>query len=231
VILLIISVLTSSAASTQTTILPTARAALSMGAYRALPRRFADIHPRYLTPTWATWGMGIASVVFYVGLTLVSENVLADSISATGLLIAFYYGLTGFACVWFYRRELRGRGLWTKGVLPGLGGLMLLVAFVLSSIDYAAVDAGSTTILGIGGVFVIGIGAIVLGAVLMFVYSRIAPAFFRGETLRPGTSDLLLRDERGGPRFGLPDTEENTVIAPDRSNLPPGQEPDDPPRS
>ena len=37
VILLIISVLTSSAASTQTTILPTARAALSMGAYRAIP--------------------------------------------------------------------------------------------------------------------------------------------------------------------------------------------------
>jgi amino acid transporter len=188
-VLLIVSVLTSSAASTQTTILPTARAALSMGAYRALPQRFADIHPRYLTPTWATWGMGIASVVFYVGLTLVSENVLADSISATGLLIAFYYGLTGFACVWFYRRELRGRGLWTKGVLPGLGGVMLLVAFVLSSIDYAAVDAGTTTLFGIGGVFVIGVGAIVLGAVLMLVYSRIAPAFFRGETLRPGTSN------------------------------------------
>ena len=66
VILLIISVLTSSAASTQTTILPTARAALSMGAYRAIPQRFARIHPRYLTPTWATWGMGIASIVFYV---------------------------------------------------------------------------------------------------------------------------------------------------------------------
>ncbi len=191
VVLLIISVLTSSAASTQTTILPTARAALSMGAYRAIPKRFADIHPRYLTPTWATWGMGIASIVFYVGLTLVSENVLADSISAVGLLIAFYYGLTGFACVWFYRRELHGRGLWTKGVLPGLGAVLLLVAFVLSSIDYAAVDAGSTTLFGIGGVFVIGIGALLLGAVLMLVYSRIAPPFFRGETLRPGTPDLL----------------------------------------
>ncbi|GAA5130757.1 APC family permease [Pseudonocardia adelaidensis] len=188
-ILLIISVLTSSAASTQTTILPTARAALSMGAYRALPKRFAEIHARYLTPTWATWGMGIASIVFYVGLTLVSGNVLADSISATGLLIAFYYGLTGFACVWFHRRELSGRGLWTKGVLPGLGGVMLLVAFALSSIDYASPDAGATTVFGIGGVFVIGIGAIVLGAVLMLVYSRIAPAFFRGETLRPGTPD------------------------------------------
>jgi amino acid transporter len=188
-ILLIISVLTSAAASTQTTILPTARAALSMGAYRAIPERFAEIHPRYLTPTWSTWGMGIASIVFYAGLTLVSENVLADSIAAVGLLIAFYYGLTGFACVWFHRRELRGRGLWTKGVLPGLGAVMLLVAFILSSADYAAVDAGSTVIFGIGGVFVIGIGAIVLGAVLMLVYSRVAPAFFRGETLRVGTSD------------------------------------------
>jgi amino acid transporter len=229
-LLLIISVLTSAAASTQTTILPTARAALSMGAYRAIPKRFAEIHARYLTPTWSTWGMGIASIVFYAGLTLVSENVLADSIAAVGLLIAFYYGLTGFACVWFYRKELRGRGLWTKGVLPGLGAVMLLVAFVLSSVDYAAVDAGSTVIFGIGGVFVIGIGALVLGAVLMLVYSRIAPAFFRGETLRPGTPDLLLHDERGGPHFGLPDSEESTVIAPDRSNLPPGQEPDDPPR-
>ena len=41
---------------------------------------------------------------------------------------------------------------------------------------------------GIGGVFVIGIGALVLGAVLMIVYSRIAPAYFRGETLVPGDS-------------------------------------------
>jgi amino acid transporter len=228
--LLILSVLTSAAASTQTTILPTARAALSMAAYRALPRRFAEIHPRYLTPTWATWGMGIASIVFYVGLTLVSQNVLADSIAAVGLLIAFYYGLTGFACVWFYRRELRGRSLWTKGVLPGLGAVLLLVAFVLSSIDYAAPDAGATTFFGIGGVFVIGIGALALGAVLMLIYSRAAPAFFRGETLRSGTPDVLLEHDTGGPHFGLPDSEENTVIAPDLSNLPPGQEPYDPRR-
>jgi amino acid transporter len=186
--LLIISVLTSSAASTQTTILPTARAALSMAAYRAIPPRFAVIHARYQTPTWATWGMGIASIAFYVVLTFVSTNVLADSISAVGLLIAFYYGLTGFACVWYYRRRLHGRDLWTKGVLPLLGALMLLAAFVLSSIDYAATDAGETSLFGIGGVFVVGIGALVIGAVLMVVYSRVAPAFFRGETLATAAS-------------------------------------------
>lgn len=229
VVLLIISVLTSSVASTQTTILPTARAALSMGAYRAIPRRFAGVHPRYLTPDYATWAMGIASIVFYVGLTLSSENVLADSISAVGLLIAFYYGLTGFACVWYYRKQLHGRDLWVKGVLPGLGGVMLLVAFVLSSIDYAAADAGATTVFGIGGVFLIGIGALLLGAVLMLIYSRMAPPFFRGETLQPGTADLLIGADDTVPHVRLPDSGDmSTVIAPDRSNLPPGQEPHEP---
>ena len=41
-----------------------------------------------------------------MGLTIVSENILFDSIAALGLMIAFYYGLTGFACVIYYRREL-----------------------------------------------------------------------------------------------------------------------------
>jgi amino acid transporter len=227
VILLIISVLTSSAASTQTTILPTARAALSMGAYRAIPQRFAKIHPRYLTPSFATWAMGIVSIVFYVGLTLISTNVLADSIAAVGLLIAFYYGLTGFACVWYYRRHLHGRNLWTKGVLPGLGGLLLLGAFVVASIGYANPDGGETTVLGIGGVFVIGIGALVLGGVLMLVYSRVNPPFFQGRTLVAGGFDLVL-PPAGAPTMGLPDSAERTVIAPDLSNLPPGQEPLDP---
>ena len=86
--------------------------------------------------------MGIVSIVFYVGLTLISTNVLADSIAAVGLLIAFYYGLTGFACVWYYRKHLQGRNLWTKGVLPGLGGLMLLGAFIQASITYASPDGG-----------------------------------------------------------------------------------------
>ena len=48
--LLILMVLTSAAASTQTTILPTARTTLSMAVYKALPASFARIHPRYLTP-------------------------------------------------------------------------------------------------------------------------------------------------------------------------------------
>ena len=56
--LLLVMVLSSAAASTQTTILPTARTTLSMAAYKAIPKSFAKIHPRFLTPTVSTIVMG-----------------------------------------------------------------------------------------------------------------------------------------------------------------------------
>ena len=48
--LLLLMVLSSAAASTQTTILPTARTTLSMAAYRAIPKSFAKIHPQLPDP-------------------------------------------------------------------------------------------------------------------------------------------------------------------------------------
>jgi amino acid transporter len=179
--LLIIATLTSAAASTQTTILPTARATLSMAVYRALPRVFARVHPRYLTPTVSTIAMGAASIAFYVALTAISGNVLADSIASIGLLIAFYYGLTGFACAWYFRRRLTrsARDLVLKGILPLLGGLVLLAAFIRSAVDMFAPDFGDTSFHGIGGVFLLGIGSLLLGAVLMVVTELAMPAFFR----------------------------------------------------
>src|SRR6185369_8962846 len=58
------SILTSASASTQTTILPTARTTLSMAVYKAIPAKFARIHPRFLTPTWSTIAMGVVSIAF-----------------------------------------------------------------------------------------------------------------------------------------------------------------------
>lgn len=196
--LLIVMVLTSAAASTQTTILPTARTTLSMAAFKAIPQRFARIHPRFLTPTWSTVGMGLASIVFYVMLTRVSENVLADSIGSVGLMIAFYYGLTGFACVWYYRKVLTrsAHDLWTRGIMPGIGGLLLLYFFVNACFVYAAADYGSTSWTlpfpphwQLGGVFVTGIGALLLGAILMLVYNVMRPSFFHKETIPVSSHD------------------------------------------
>ena len=41
-----------------------------------------------------------------MGLTLLSQNVLADSIAALGLTIAFYYGINGYAVPLFYRHQV-----------------------------------------------------------------------------------------------------------------------------
>jgi amino acid transporter len=226
-VLLVITVLTSASASTQTTILPTARTSLSMAVYRAIPARFARIHPTHLTPSSSTIWMGVVSIIFYVGLTLTSENILADSIAAVGLLIAFYYGLTGFACVWFYRRTLTTsvRHFVMRGLFPFLGGLSLLAAFVIASYQYADPEYGYTSIGGVGGVFLLGIGSLVLGVVLMFVWQARHPAYFRGETLPKRAADELVLSHGGTqqPRVALPDSGEMaTVIARDRSNLPPG---------
>ncbi|AUG75247.1 amino acid transporter [Kitasatospora sp. MMS16-BH015] len=185
--LLIFMVLTSAAASTQTTILPTARTSFSMATHRALPEQFGRVHPRFLTPTWSTVVMGIASIAFYVLLTAISGNVLTDSIASVGLGIAFYYGLTGFACVWYYRKVLTRspRDFLTKGVLPLLGGLSLLYFFCYAAFDvYAKPDYGATSIdLPVfgetGGVTVIGIGSLVLGLVLMLVQQAVQGSWFR----------------------------------------------------
>jgi amino acid transporter len=108
--LLILMVLSSAAASTQTTILPTARTTLSMAAYKALPSAFSKMHGRYLTPTVSTIAMGAASIALYVPMNYLSGgNIIPDAVSAIGLYIAFYYGLTGFSCVWYYRKSLLGR--------------------------------------------------------------------------------------------------------------------------
>lgn len=230
--LLAISVLTSASASTQTTILPTARTSLSMAVFKAIPSRFANIHPKYLTPTNSTIWMGVVSILFYVGLTLTSANILADTIAAVGLLIAFYYGLTGFACVWFFRKTMwaKPRDILMQGVIPLLGGIILVAAFFWASKTYADPDYGYTSIGGIGGVFLLGIGSLVLGVVLMVLCERALPAFFRGETLpKHDATELVLEGTGYRTTSGLPDSGTvATVIAPDLSNLPPGETAVDP---
>ena len=185
--LLVLCVLTSTAASAQTTIMPTARAVLAMSAHRALPGWFARMHPRFRTPPVATLVMGAVSALFFVLLTAASKNVLADSAASVGLLIASYYGLTGFACVWFFRRDLRNsaHALLVKGILPLAGGLTLLGAFVLSVKSYWPAASSYSSFHGIGGIFLIGTGSLVVGVILMLITSRFMPRYFAAGITTP----------------------------------------------
>ncbi|HJQ43563.1 MAG TPA: APC family permease, partial [Jatrophihabitantaceae bacterium] len=204
--LLILMVLTSAAASTQTTILPTARTSLSMAAYRALPKAFARIHPRHLTPSVSTIAFGAISVVMYAILNYSANptSVIADCVSALGAMIAFYYGLTGFACFWYYRRQLTHsvRNFFMQGLIPLLGGIILFGALGWSLRDDFLAPSDTTTSYTvwdmpfsphwhIGGVFLFAIVTFLIGIVLMIILRFTSPAFFRGETLNRETATLV----------------------------------------
>jgi len=168
--LLIIAVLTSAAASTQTTILPTARTTLSMAFWKSIPEAFGKVHERYLTPTVSTIGMGLVSVAFTVPLLLLSEHVLTDSITAIGFPICFYYGFTGIACAVYYRHELwnSARDFVLLGLAPFIGGLMLFGVGIYAAVYYSeAAHVASKPILGITLPIWMGIGGLVLGLLLM----------------------------------------------------------------
>jgi amino acid transporter len=198
--LLLIMVLSSAAASTQTTILPTARTTLSMAVYRAYPKSFAKMHRKYLTPTVSTVVMGAVSIVLYAAFNYISKgNVIPDAVTAIGVYIAFYYGLTALTCVWYYRKTLTSsaRNLWMRGILPGLGWLIMWTAGVWSLQSDWTASYGFTfwTVPGlhweIGGIFLIALGAALAG-VLFFIYMRItAPPYFKGETLSRSTPTLV----------------------------------------
>ncbi|WP_051944475.1 APC family permease [Streptacidiphilus rugosus] len=180
-----LAVCVSAVSALLTCLVSSPRGSLSMAAHGALPAAFARIHPRYRTPAFGTVFFGVAAGALLVLLDLVSAAFLGDAILSVGLLIACYYGVTALACVRYFRGSLRRspRDLLLKGVLPLLGGLMMLAAFARSAYDMIEPGYGSTSFDGVGGVFLLGVGSIVLGAVVMLaVRARFRPFFRDGRT-------------------------------------------------
>jgi amino acid transporter len=200
--LLLLMVLSSAAASTQTTILPTARTTLSMATYRALPRAFAKVHPRHLTPTVSTLVMGGISIVLYAAMNYMSGgNVIADAVTSCGVYIALYYGLTGFSSFWYYRRSLlsSARNLWMRGIIPLAGGLIMYFLggwSLWEDYDVATGNSYTTfTVPGlhwqIGGVFMIVFLSALAGFILWLVLRITSPDYFKGRTLTRSTPTLV----------------------------------------
>ena len=195
--LLFLAVLASSAASLITTFLPASRTMLAMGIYRAFPQKFATMHPTFKVPSYATIVAGIASGVFYAVLTFVSQRVLTDTIYSLGIMICFYYGLTAFACIWYFRNELFADlySIVFKLTFPLLGGLGLGWVLVVTLHDSASPDYGSgAAIFGVGLVLILGLGLILLGVAFMLWQRANDPAYFRGETLVKDTPALIIEE-------------------------------------
>jgi amino acid transporter len=189
--LLIIAVLTSASASTQTTILPTARTTLSMAYWKSIPKAFGHIHSRYLTPGFSTLLMGAVSIAWTIVILNLSASALSDSITAIGFPICFYYGFTGIACIVYYRHELfnSARDFILLGAAPLLGGLMLFGVGGYAAVYYGhAAHVESKPILGITLPIWMGIGGLLIGLVLMLVSRPFFREFFarKLEVVKPG---------------------------------------------
>ena len=203
--LLILCVLTSASASTQTTILPTARTTLSMARWDAIPEAFGRVHPRFMTPTFSTLLMGALSILWTIALLAFNPNqdVLGDTISALGFSVVFYYGFTGLACAVYYRRELSKsvRNFFLAGLIPVVGGLMMAYIGVRAFTYYDT--AGNNYSKALGGIqtpILVGIGGLILGIVLMFVAWPFFPGFFRRRWFEAADPAILADDAAHGNR-------------------------------
>ena len=126
---MIFAVISSTVATTQTTVLPAARITLSMARDGVFPSVFA--YSREVQD--AAIGTIIVAFLSLFGILLTtfsssSANVFNDLVLNIGVLVAFYYGITGIACAWAFRGTL-GKGLranLSMIVAPLLGGVALL---------------------------------------------------------------------------------------------------------
>ena len=201
--IVLLAVAISAVASTQTTIIPASRTALSMARRAAIPAYFGRISPRHRTPAVSTWWVAGIAIVWYVLVSMISENALFDSLSALSLLIAFYYSLTGLACAIYYRKILTRsvRGFLLVGLGPVIGSILLAWLLVLSAIEMSNPENsyGGVSWFGLGPPLVIGIALFVIGIVFM-ITSRIVDTPFWKERPSVVDPDLVPVSDGGDER-------------------------------
>jgi amino acid transporter len=134
--IMVLAVLSSTVATTQTTLLPSSRLTFSMARDGVFFSAFGLVHARWRTPWVGTLATAILSLVVILVTTGVdaANNLFSNLILDIGLLVALYYGITGIASAWAFRRTLLSSPtrLLFAGVLPAVGGVFLLfIAYAL----------------------------------------------------------------------------------------------------
>ncbi|NYG54849.1 amino acid permease [Nocardioides perillae] len=152
------AVLASALASTQTTVLPAARAALAMARRGALPTGLAEVTPAG-SPARVTWAVAGLATAVYLALLATSEAVLADSVAATGVLVAGYYAVTAAAVPAYFGRAARERPL-ARVVVPLLTATTFAAVLVVSLRDLAATS--TTSLAAVLAVLAVGAGYLTL---------------------------------------------------------------------
>lgn len=148
----IIAVMLSTIGTLETTILQFTRTLYAKGRAGILNPKYAKLHKKWKTPYHATFligGIGLALLACFAFLPTVTQ-MIEISVKAIGFQVAFYYGLTCFACAWKYR-HLPLTPLKDYILLffwPLLSGIFMAFIFVYCAFTFDWL----TTLLGIGGI-------------------------------------------------------------------------------
>ena len=191
--LVLVAVATSALASTQSTMVPGSRAVLSMARRGALPAKLGLLQPRFKTPWVSLTFLAAIAATWYVGVSLISENAMLDTLSSLGILVAFYYALTGISCVVYYRRHVTQsvKGFLMVGVGPILGsaGLVFMLIAAIQSLWDPANSASGAAWVGLSPPLAIAAVMFGLGVIALLIRRIKAPAFF--SSTPPERADLL----------------------------------------
>ncbi|MEV0741844.1 APC family permease [Streptomyces sp. NPDC050549] len=173
--LLIVSVMLSTIATLETTLIQVTRSLFAMGRDRTMPAALGRVHRTWNTPWVAIVVVGGVALAMFIASNALGSvgEILADAISAIGLQIAVYYGLAGLAVVVAYRKMLfKSAGNFLFGGLwPLFGALFMFWIFVesLSSLSTAAIA--------------IGIGGLAVGLIPMLWYWKQGSDYYRPSRL------------------------------------------------
>jgi amino acid transporter len=171
--LLILSVLLSTVATLETTLIQVTRTLFTMGRDHTLPKGLGRIDKVRKTPVVATATVAVLSLLMFIGSSYVGSvyTILSDGVTAIGLQICIYYGLAGLSVVILYRRQLfRSVGNFIfMGLWPFVGAVFM--GYVLENqVNYLRTSNPKA--------LWIGLGAMALGLIpLIYYWSRGNPYF------------------------------------------------------
>lgn len=150
----VVAVMLSTVGTLETTILQFTRTMFAKGRDGILNPRYARLHKEWKTPWRATAVIviiGLVLLLFSAFFPTVNQMILV-SVNAIGFQVAFYYGLSSFACAWRFRR-IACNNLKDFILLlcwPILSGIFLIFIFICSALTFD----WTTTLLGIGGILI-----------------------------------------------------------------------------
>ncbi len=145
-----IAVIFSSVATVQTGMLQVTRTLFAMGRDGALPHYLGSVNEKTRNPMPATYwliGTGLLGILLTGFMPSVS-SILNDGVTASGLQVAYYFGMAGLVSAWVFRKTYQQSWWYWLGfsVFPGVSAVFLIGLGLFAITTFNT----TTTVVGVG---------------------------------------------------------------------------------